>query len=384
MMMSEAEDQDIVNEQIANKDNRILDYQFFVKGGGPHPLSIPDQVLVVGQEYRPPFYGHVFLFGLKDHLISPYTTGYEGTAIESLYPSNTDMLRKAKSQGATVGYVHAFGGSSDPLEGSLGGGKGFIVDAALGATDAVEWSAAGRSGFYPLYAVWNNGLRVAAVGGEDSISDLHVSKLVGAVRTYVYTGARGLDMEAWFEGLRKGHAFVTTGPLVELMIEDRIPGEDVIVPSGGGTVEIEAHVSSITPLEKALLVSNGEIIEEIPFEGDRRSLNISRSIRVTRSGWYHLRVEGKPEERYPLDIRWAQAFTNPVWVLVGDQPVRSREAAEYCIRWIDKLREMAEPWFGWRSEKEKAHVLAQFEEAREIYRKLAREATGSTGETLFP
>ena len=32
MMMSEAEDQDIVNEQVANKDNRILDYQFFVLG----------------------------------------------------------------------------------------------------------------------------------------------------------------------------------------------------------------------------------------------------------------------------------------------------------------------------------------------------------------
>jgi hypothetical protein len=54
MMMSAAEDQDIVLEQIANKDNRILDYQFFVPGGGPHPLSRKDMVLVVGQEYRPP------------------------------------------------------------------------------------------------------------------------------------------------------------------------------------------------------------------------------------------------------------------------------------------------------------------------------------------
>ncbi len=41
MMMSAAEDQDIVNEQIANKDNRILDYQYFVPGGKAHPLSTP-------------------------------------------------------------------------------------------------------------------------------------------------------------------------------------------------------------------------------------------------------------------------------------------------------------------------------------------------------
>ena len=119
MMMSAAEDQDMVNEQIANKDNRVLDHQHFVPGGKPHPISTPDRLLVVGQEYRPAFYGHVFMFQLRDHLISPFATGYEGTAIESLYPSNTDMLRKAKAQGATVGYVHAFFGDKDPLSEGL-------------------------------------------------------------------------------------------------------------------------------------------------------------------------------------------------------------------------------------------------------------------------
>ena len=173
MMMSAAEDQDIVLEQIANKDNRILDHQFFVPGGGPHPLSRKDMLLVVGQEYRPPFWGHVFMFGMRDHLISPFTTGYEGTAIESLYPSNTDIFRKARAQGAYVGYVHAYGGERDPLDVELGGAKGGIVDAALGTTDAIEWSAAGRAGFFPLYSLWNNGIKVTAVGGEDSISNLH-------------------------------------------------------------------------------------------------------------------------------------------------------------------------------------------------------------------
>ena len=180
MMMSAAEDQDIVLEQMANKDNRILDHQFFVPGGGPHPLSRKDMLLVVGQEYRPPFWGHVFMFGMRDHLISPFITGYEGTAVESLYPSNTDMFRKAKAQGASVGYVHAYAGERDPLETNLGGAKGAIVDAALGTTDAIEWSAATRAGFFPLYALWNNGLKVTAVGGEDSISNLHMSKLVGS------------------------------------------------------------------------------------------------------------------------------------------------------------------------------------------------------------
>jgi hypothetical protein len=385
MMMSAAEDQDIVNEQIANKDNRILDHQYFIPGGKAHPLSTPERLLVVGQEYRPPFYGHVFMFLLRDHLISPFTTGYEGTAIESLYPSNTDMFRKAKAQGATVGYVHAFGsqsqdlsGANDPLTSNLGAGKGFIVDAALKTTDAVEWSNSGTAGFYPWYAVLNNGLRVTAVGGEDSISSMHRSKLVGSSRTYVYTGDRGLDAEAWFEGVRNGRAFVTTGPLVELTVNGEMAGGEVSVPATGGSVAIAARVRSITPLERVTLIFNGEAVETIPLAADRKSAQYAKDLKVTRSGWYHLRAEGSPKERYPLDTSFAQAFTNPVWVIVGNKPVRSAAAASYCLKWIDKLQQMAEQWPGWRSQKEKNHVYAQFDEARGIYRRFIAEASATS------
>lgn len=374
MMMSEAEDQDLVLEQVANKDNRVLDYQFFIPGGGPHPLSTPQRILLVGQEYRPPFYGHAFFFGLKDHLITPVVTGYEGTAIESLYPSNTDMFRKAKAQGATIGYVHPFFGDRDPLEGSLGVSKGYMVDAALGTTDLLEWSDAQRAGFYPWYATLNNGLKVMAVGGEDSISNLHRSKLVGAFRTYVYTGARGLELDAWFEGLRRGNSFVTSGPLMELEVNGNIPGEEVRLPAGGGTVDVKGRVRSITPLERVFLIWNGEVVEEIPLEADRRRVDFRKNLHVVGSGWYHLRAEGKPTERHPLDIRSAQALTNPVWVTVGDEPVRDGAAAQYSIEWIDKLEAMAREWPGWRSQKEMDHVLAQFEKARQVYRLLAAES----------
>ena len=224
-----------------------------------------------------------------------------------------------------------------------------------------------------MYAMWNNGLKVTAVGGEDSISSLHASKLVASVRTYVYTGARGLDMTAWFNGMRDGHAFVSTGPLVELTVNDRLPGETVELPAGGGTVDITARMRSIVPVETALLVHNGEVIDEVRLDGNRTSLDYTTSVQVTESGWYHLRVEGTPEDRFPLDARYPQAFTNPVWVTVGDQPVRSREAAEYSIRWIDKLRQMAEDWPGWRSQKERDHVFGQFDEARQIYQTFAEE-----------
>lgn len=371
MMMSAAEDQDVVAEQVANKDNRILDHQYWIPGGGPHPLSEPDHLLVVGQEYRPPFYGHVFMFGQREHLIAPYAMGYEGTGIESLYPSNTDMMLKAKAQGATTAYVHSFY-NGDPLDGNLGGAKGFVVDAALAAADAVEWSTP-QDGWPPVYAVWSNGIRATVVGGEDSISSLHATPLVGSMRTYVRTPDGELTMDGWFQGIRDGNSFVTSGPLIKFTVDGRGPGEELDLDRPG-EVRVHGRVWGVVPMERVELVVDGDVVRSWEPAGDRTSLDIDDTLAIGASGWIHLRVEGAPEDRWPLDTSYPQAFTNPVWVTVAGRPIRSVAAADYALRWIDKLQVMAELWPGWRSEWEKEHVYGQFEEAREVYRRRGAEA----------
>ena len=377
MKVAAAEDEDVVTTQVVDYGSRILDYELFVKGGGPHPGSTPDRLLLVGQEPRPPLYGHLVLFGMKDHLTTPIRWG--GTGGTSLYPTPTDMFRKARTQGATVGYDHSFGGDADPLQGNLGQAAGLMVDAALGTADVVTWNNAARAGFFPLYAAWNNGLKVTAMGGEDAIINAqHRRALSGATRTYVFLGNRPLSMDAWLASLRAGHAFVTTGPLVQLTVNGAVPGDEVRLPAAGGTVDLDATVRSITPLDKAQLLFNGAVVEEIPLSADRKSAQLRKSLRVTQSGWYHLRTEGRPAERFPLDADYAQAFTNPVWTKVGTQPIRSRESADYGLRWVDKLQQMATTLGLWRSEAEKKHTLAIFDEARQVYRRLAGEATTSS------
>ncbi|MCP5112014.1 MAG: CehA/McbA family metallohydrolase, partial [bacterium] len=248
---------DVVNELVANKDNRILDWMYYEPGGGEHSVSKadPNMVLIVGEEYRPPFYGHVFYLGLRENLISPFTTGYEGTGIESLYPSNTDMFRKAKAQGAVTGYVHPWSGDGDPLESGLGGGKGFPVDVALGATDAYEWSSASRGQLRVWHKLLNNDFRVVPVGGEDSISNLHLTKVVASLRTYAYLG-RALSAAAWLDALRAGRAYFTSGPLLEFSIDGKMAGEAVRLAEGGGRVTLRATVQSIAPLSKAVIHHN--------------------------------------------------------------------------------------------------------------------------------
>ena len=256
----------------------------------------------------------------------------------------------------------------------IGGAKGFLVDAALGTSDALEWSTANRASFFPWYAALNNGLRVTAVGGEDSITNLHAWKLIGSQRTYVFSCDRGLSAESWLENLRRGQAFVSNGPLLQLAVNGKKPGEDVRLPPGGRQVRVEATVQSIVPLERAWLVFRGETLAEVPLGGDRRTASLETELKLERSGWLILRAEGKPAERAPLDASYAQAFTNPVWISVGGAPVRDRAAAEYGMKWIDKLRALAEAHPGWRSEREKDHVFAQLAAARKVYEGFAAES----------
>ncbi|HSB16510.1 MAG TPA: CehA/McbA family metallohydrolase [Bryobacteraceae bacterium] len=372
LLMSDAEDQDFLNAQAANKDNRVLDHQYFAPGGGEHPASRgrSGSKLIFGQEYRPPFHGHTSLFGLRDHLMSPFTTGYEGTAIESLYPTNTDIFRKARAQGAVTTYVHPYG-DADPLPAGLGNAKAFPVDAALGTVDALEWSDAGRGGLIVWHHVLNNDLPVAPVGGEDSITDLHRSKLIGSARAYAWLGS-DVSAEAWLDAIRGGRTFFSTGPLLEFRVDGKIPGETVRLPAEGGTISIEASAVCIAPLSKVEIHHNGKVLMVVPLAADKKSASLKTQLKLTGSGWLSLYAEG-PAHPY-FDATFLQAATNAVRVYVGGQKIRSRESAEYFVQWIDKLSRMTADWLWWRSEQEKTHVLGQFGEARAVYERLASEA----------
>jgi hypothetical protein len=176
-------------------------------------------------------------------------------------------------------------------------------------------------------------------------------------------------MEAWFEALVRGRAMVSSGPLLELQIGSALPGDTVSLSSGGGSVVITGQLRSIEQLEDVSLVCNGEEIERFPIRGDGTRLDLRYEMKINRSGWCHLRTEGLPQDSGVFDVNYAQAFTNPIWFEVDNQPIRNPGAAQYALDWIDKLQSLAEEWPGWRSQAEKDHVYSQFDEARQIYRK---------------
>ena len=367
MLMARAQGMNIVSGLVANKDNRILDWQYFRKGGGEHPASnlAARSLLLFGEENRPPFWGHTFYIGLRDHLISPFMTGYEGTALDSLYPSNTDLFQKARAQGAATGYVHAFGGDGDPLEGGLGGAKAFPVDVALGTVDALEWSAASRGSLIPLFHSWNNDFHIAPVGGEDALANMQDHRPVGIIRTFAWLGGE-FSADAWVRALKQGHTYLSSGPVVEFRVNGKIPGDEVRLPAAGGVVTIEGEVSTLTPLRKAVIYRAGKIWKQV-------GAKFSEQVPVDASTWFSLIVEA--DELPPAaPSMYAQAVTNCVRVYVGDGKIRLRESAQYFLVWIERLRKLTQASSLWRNDAERAHVHRQFDEAVRVYESRMAEA----------
>ena len=370
MFMAAAEDTQVIGGLIANKDNRTFDVSFF--RGALDPASTPGRLLSFNEEYRPPFYGHISFINMKEHLISPFTTGYEGTAIESLYPSNTDIFRVARRQGAIGGYVHPFD-REDPETAGYGRARGFPSDVALGVVDYLELMSG--SDHMATTRVWhrilNCGFKISATAGEDSISNLHRTALIGANRTYALVGPR-LKYDLWVEAIRNGRTFVTNGPLLQFSANDAVVGDEVPLPLSGGRVVLRVRMWSIVPVEKLEIIQNGKVVASVPLADGGRRADFVLTHHVARSAWLTLRAYGK-QPVHPVDDPYPFAETNPIYVLVGKRPIRSREDAEYFVRWVDAVAKLVAEHPGWRSEKEKQHVLSQFREAREVFAQRAKE-----------
>lgn len=374
MMIANAQGMHIVSSLVANKDNRILDWHHFKPGGREHPASnlAARSLLVIGEENRPPYWGHTFYIGLREHLIAPFMTGYEGTALDSLWPTNSELFRKARAQGAATGYVHAFGGESDPLAGKgIGGAKGYAVDVALGLIDALEWSAASRGSIVPLQHAWNNDFAITPVGGEDSLANMQDNRPVGIIRTFAHLGT-DFSANGWVEAIKKGRTYLSSGPVVEFLVNGKIPG-DTIRLAAPGPVSISGQVWSSTPIKLVRIYHNGKVWKDVPVSPQATDFRFAETAQVAASGWFSLVVEADELPPAPASA-YAQAVTNAVRVYVGDGKIRSRESAQYFLRWIERLREDISSLSLWRTEGERTRAYQDLDAAAAVYRQRLQEA----------
>jgi hypothetical protein len=240
------------------------------------------------------------------------------------------------------------------------------VDVALGKVDYYE-----ALGFvddpmataHVWYRILNCGFRLPAGAGTDAMANFaSLRGPVGMNRVYVRSGAP-LDYQRFLDSLKAGRSFATNGPLLEFTLGGRGLGQELNLPGSGRDVTARVSLRSNVPIDHLEIVSNGEIVREIPLGGDRKSAAVTLTLPVRASGWYLLRARSE-RAMYPVLDLYPYATTGPIYVLVGDTPIRSPADAAYFAKWIDRLVAGVHAYRDFNTEAEREHVLRQLAEAR--------------------
>ena len=366
-----AEDLHVVENLIVNKEQRIPDIAYF--RANRDPVSTPTFLLMHAQEFHTSVWGHLGLLGLTSHYLLPEYAGYPNTAAASLALTNATVADLAHAQGALVGYVHPFDTKPDPADTTAPLLYELPVDVALGKVDYLE--VMGYSDHLITSEIWyrllNCGFRMRAAAGTDAFPNFaSLRGPPGLVRVFAHSGPK-LEHRSWLAALSAGRTFVTNGPLLEFAIAGHGVGDEIRLSAGGHQVPARVRLRSNVPLDHLEIIGSGRVVATIPLRGGRTSANDTVPIQVDRSGWYVLRAYADRAEMPVLDL-YPFASTSPIYVQVGEQPVRSADDATFFVRWIDRMMAATRASTAWNMPDEQTGVLHTLAEARAVFSERAR------------
>lgn len=368
--------------------------------GKNHALSTPNHLLRYDVEvsgFPSSHCGHICLLRLRDQ-------DYPGTKLINDWPSwDLPIFKWAKSQGSVVGFAHSGWGldvgairelpnyTIPPMSGI--GANEYLVDITHGMCDFI--STVDTPSVWELniwYHTLNCGYR-CRVSGETDFPCIYGDR-VGLGRSYVHLAGK-LDFERWVEGIKDGRCYVSDGKshLMDYTVEGVGVGlkNSEVKLAEPGMVTLKARVAALlepepTAATEAIrtrplnqkpywdlersrvgqtrkvpveVVVNGQPVATKEIEADGKEQEVTFQVPIKISSWVCLRV-------------LPSSHTNPVFVLVGDKPIRaSKRSAEWCVQAVDKCWEQKKK--GIRA-KEQEEAEAAFKASREAYRKIAGES----------
>ncbi len=337
--------------------------------GQVSPLSTRTHLLQYAQEFRGGL-GHVGMIGVREFIL-PFTAGAGGTpyaqpSLEHAY------LEGARAQGGIAGFMHPY--QSSPKTPAAAASTLIALDIALGLGDYYDigalWSdERGSADFY--YRLLNAGFRITATGGTDNFSDVWIDPPAGSDRTFARI-AGPLTMAAWFDAIKRGRTFFSTGPLVQRFeVEGRGPGDEIAVAdAASSSLRVVFDVVSIAPIDSVEVLVNGEVAQTVPVKDPLRVAFDGR-VEVPRGGWVALRASG-PKSLYIGDD-YAFALTSPVYVVRGGRRFVSQSDVTFLADTVRAIWTRVEK-SRWRSDAERDGFKAAIDRALAVYAKLAADA----------
>ena len=319
--------------------------------GEVDPCSDRQHIVRVNEEYRNQPLGHVGLLNLK-RLVEPISTGGLATprsnfmrygprapSIRSGWqlprhgepgfpdaPMLIEVMRQTHQQGGLVNWAHL---RSSQWE--------FPIDAVLGEIDTVDILTHTRiaQALDLWYHLLNCGFRLPATAGTDREAPLEP---VGHQRVYVKVDGV-FNYANWIDGLRRGHSFVTNGPMVSLTVDGLGPGETIKIKRRK-RIHIGANVRSLRAFDRLEIIVNGKVVRSTSPNGNALTptAEIAFEYEVDQSVWIAARCMGPPQPDFFGSSHHLFAHTSPMYVDFQGQ--RIAEAASGCY-FVDFLQRIA-------------------------------------------
>jgi hypothetical protein len=328
-----------------------------------------------------------FAAGQVGHLVLLGLSTVEFSANPTAAPrSGLPILDWALAQGPRVlaGYSHAWGWPATgfppvpdepdccavfelPIS-AMQGKTSFLVEEATPA-NAKDLDADLSTG--PLstggFAIWktlqNAGYRIAIGGGSDNGC---INDFIGKPRTLALVDGE-VSYDAFLEAIRRGRTILAQDrrDRVDLLLGDARIGSEVAL-AGPRPVEIELRAELAGATEIEILV-NGEVKARVAASAGTSTARAN--VTIERSSWVVARTK--------------RVLTSPIYVLVGEAPVRASAAdACYLVKYIDRLKAIANqavrPEQAIYLGSEKPATFAVYDAAKVEFEKRFREAGGTT------
>lgn len=299
--------------------------------------------LVSGQEDPRSTFGHIIGLNINQMERDTSTYNYYDLVFKKLQ----------LQQGAIVGYAHfSWNGCDLP--------RGFPWYITAGDIDFVELLQFSKINTMDYYDYLNLGFRITAAAG----SDVPWGSTLGEVRTFVYTG-NTFSADAWFEGLKSGHTFVSNGPALFLDADGLLPGTEIIQDKGyTSNVSVKAISNpGIGNIERVAIYNNDGLVTEMHNPEKSDSLQISLLHALEKSQWLAAVV---------YCDNGAVAHTTPIYFIVDGKPTWSTQNAPSIIeKQMDAIDLIEEETLA--KEKIDQGILERLEKAKEVYRSILQQ-----------
>jgi hypothetical protein len=316
-------------------------------------------VLGNGEEHRHNFtaqgegYGHVMFLNLRQ-LIQPVSigpgimlAGHDGLPLQR-------GIDAARRDGATAIWCHNEWGVEA------------LPNWFSGRIDAQNIFDGGIRSSYKdsFYRYLNAGLTVPFSTGTDWF-------MYDFSRVYVHMEGE-VTAATWLKRLAAGRSFITNGPLLNLRVSNRSPG-DTLDLSGPATVEIVAQGAGRVDFERIELIRNGEIVANASTNrvGGHHAAELKVTLQIKEPCWLALRtpppsVPDDPDLKKPTPLnelgRELYSHTSPVYVRVARRSVFDPRVARELLEKMKKGRAVVVEQGRFEDDLAKARVLDVYDD----------------------